>query len=301
LHDAGPTVITAPYLFNELFEIFGEKLDDHLQFKPLDPWYRFYFVNGFEFDYQPNREKMLQQIQSISPIDVDGYNKMLKQAQEIFKIGYLKLVDQPFHNISTMLSHAPDILRLKGYQSVYQFVSRYLKDENLRQVFSIQPLLVGGNPFQTSSIYALIHALEQKWGIYFAMGGMGKVIQELKKLMIRHGIEIKTNHEVQKLETSLNKIKKIIFKSNPPINADIVISNADPITVNTIFLNKQKISLHNRFLQKYAKHSMGLFVLFFGTKIKYPKMVMILKSKIFPKLIELSTPFSRILTLLKKQ
>jgi phytoene desaturase len=200
-----------------------------------------------------------------------------------------------------MLSHAPDILRLKGYQSVYQFVSRYLKDENLRQVFSIQPLLVGGNPFQTSSIYALIHALEQKWGIYFAMGGMGKVIQELKKLMIRHGIEIKTNHEVQKLETSLNKIKKIIFKSNPPINADIVISNADPITVNTIFLNKQKISLHNRFLQKYAKHSMGLFVLFFGTKIKYPKMVMILKSKIFPKLIELSTPFSRILTLLKKQ
>jgi phytoene desaturase len=77
LHDAGPTVITAPYLFNELFEIFGEKLDDHLQFKPLDPWYRFYFVNGFEFDYQPNREKMLQQIQSISPIDVDGYNKML--------------------------------------------------------------------------------------------------------------------------------------------------------------------------------------------------------------------------------
>jgi phytoene desaturase len=271
-HDAGPTVITAPYLFSELFELFGEKLEDYLQFKPLDPWYRFYFVNGFEFDYLSDKEKMLQQIHSINPIDVDGYNKMLKKAQEIFKIGYLKLVDQPFHKLTTMISHTPDILRLKGYQSVYRFVSSYLKDENLRQVFSIQPLLVGGNPFQTSSIYALIHALEQKWGIYFAMGGMAKVVQELKNLMIRQGVEIKTNHEVEKFETSMKRINKILIKGKPPISADIVISNADPITVNNKFLNEQKISLHNRFLKKYAKHSMGLFVLFFGTKIKYPKI-----------------------------
>jgi phytoene desaturase len=271
-HDAGPTVITAPYLFSELFELFGEKLEDYLQFKPLDPWYRFYFVNGFEFDYLSDQEKMLKQIHSINPTDVDGYNKMLKKAQEIFKTGYLKLVDQPFHKLTTMIRYTPDILRLKGYQSVYRFVSTYLKDENLRQVFSIQPLLVGGNPFQTSSIYALIHALEQKWGIYFAIGGMSKVVRELKNLMIRQGIEIKTNHEVEKFETSMNRISKIIIKDKPPISADIVISNADPITVNNEFLNEQKISLHNRFIKKYAKHSMGLFVLFFGTKIKYPKI-----------------------------
>ena len=272
LHDAGPTVITAPNLFYELFELFNEKLEDHLEFKPLDPWYRFYFVNGFEFDYVPDREKMLSQIESINLNDVDGYNKMLKRAQEIFEIGYLKLADQPFHKLSTMIRYAPDILRLKGYQSVYQFVSSYLKDENLRQVFSIQPLLVGGNPFQTSSIYALIHALEQKWGIYFAMGGMAKVVDELKNLMLRQGVKIKTNHEVEKFETSMNSISNIIIKNKPSIKPDIVIANADPITVNNNFLDKQKISLQNRFLKKYAKHSMGLFVLFFGTKAKYNKV-----------------------------
>jgi len=198
IHDAGPTVITAPNLFYELFELFNENLEDHLEFKPLDPWYRFYFVNGFEFDYVPDREQMLEQIQRINPKDVDGYNRMLKKAQEIFEIGYLELADKPFHKLSTMLKHAPDILRLKGYQSVYKFVSTYLNDQNLRNVFSIQPLLVGGNPFQTSSIYALIHALEQKWGIYFAMGGMAKVVEELKNLMIRKGVTIKTNHEVER-------------------------------------------------------------------------------------------------------
>lgn len=271
-HDAGPTVITAPNLFYELFELFNENLEDYLEFKPLDPWYRFYFVNGFEFDYTPNREKMLNQIEKINPEDVDGYLQMLSKSEEIFKIGYLKLADQPFHKLTTMIRYAPDILRLKGFQSVYQFVSRYLKDENLRQVFSIQPLLVGGNPFQTSSIYSLIHALEQKWGIYFAMGGMGKVIIELKKLMLRNGIVIKTNHQVEKLETNGNQIKEIIFKNDSSMQTDLVISNADPLTVNGIFLKNNKISLQNKILKKYAKQSMGLFVLFFGTKRKYPKI-----------------------------
>ena len=122
-HDAGPTVITAPNLFYELFELFNENLEDYLEFKPLDPWYRFYFVNGFEFDYTPNREKMLNQIEKINPKDVDGYLQMLSKSEEIFKIGYLKLADQPFHKLTTMIRYAPDILRLKGFQSVYQFVS----------------------------------------------------------------------------------------------------------------------------------------------------------------------------------
>lgn len=272
LHDAGPTVITAPNLFYELFELFNENLEDHLEFKPLDPWYRFYFVNGFEFDYVPNREQMLDQIQRISPKDVDGYNRMLKKAQEIFEIGYVELADKPFHKLSTMVKHAPDIFRLKGYQSVYKFVSTYLSDQNLRNVFSIQPLLVGGNPFQTSSIYALIHALEQKWGIYFAMGGMGKVVAELKNLMVRQGIIIKTNHEVERFEVNGKNISKIHVKNQTSIYTDLVVSNSDPITVNSLFLKKEKNSIQNRFLKRFAKHSMGLFVLFFGTKIKYPKI-----------------------------
>lgn len=272
IHDAGPTVITAPNLFYELFELFDENLEDYLNFVPLDPWYSFYFVNGFEFDYVPNKDKMLSQIEKVNFRDVDGYLRMLKKAQEIFEIGYTKLADKPFHKFTTMARYTPEIIKLKGYQSVYKFVSSYLKDENLRQVFSIQPLLVGGNPFQTSSIYALIHALEQKWGIYFAMGGMAKVVDELHKLMIRKGVEIKTNHQVEEFETAGNQIKSIIFKDKGPIKSDIVISNADPVTVSTHFLKNRKISLHNKILAKYGKQSMGLFVIFFGTRAKYKKI-----------------------------
>ena len=269
IHDAGPTVITAPYLFYELFELLGEKLDDHLEFRPLDPWYRFNFNDQTKFDYGPDREKMLDQINDISPRDVSGYLSMLKEAEKIFELGYVKLAGHPFTKISTMLRYAPDIIKMQGYKSVFSFVSKYLKHPNLRQAFSIQPLLVGGNPFTTSSIYALIHALEQKWGIYFCMGGTGKLVQELEKLMLRHSISIKYKHDAKKLLTKGNKISNILFENGHDESCDYVITNADPIQVTKELMKDNKISFHNKLISKYAKHSMGLFVLFFGSVKQY--------------------------------
>ena len=76
-HDAGPTVITAPFLFNELFDLFGKKIEDHLEFKSLDPWYRFYFHNGQEFDYRPSIEDTIKEIERFSKEDAEGYKQLL--------------------------------------------------------------------------------------------------------------------------------------------------------------------------------------------------------------------------------
>ena len=134
---------------------------------------------------------------------------MLKHAEKIFELGYLKLADQPFHKLSSLIRYTPDIIKLKGYQSVYHFVSTYLKHPNLRQAFSIQPLLVGGNPFNTTSIYALIHALEKKWGVFFAKGGTGEIVSQLKMLMERKGINVILNSEIKKIITSNQKVDGI--------------------------------------------------------------------------------------------
>ncbi len=269
VYDAGPTVITAPYLFRELFEIFDEEIDDFINFIPLDPWYRFRFHDGSIFNYGANQDELLDQIRAIEPSDVNGYLKMLNHAEEIFKLGYLKLADQPFHKLSSLIRYTPDIIKLKGYQSVYQFVSSYLKHPNLRQAFSIQPLLVGGNPFNTTSIYALIHALEKKWGVFFAKGGTGKIITQLKMLMERKGINIFLNSEVKKIVTANKHVEGIENSKGIFYKADYLITNADPIYTNNHLIDNKKISLHNKFIEKTAKYSMGLFVLFFGTKIKY--------------------------------
>ncbi len=198
-HDAGPTVITAPFLFDELFELFGEKRSDHVEFRSLDPWYRFYFHGGRQFDYCRSIEDTNEQIRKFEPRDVKGYERLLATSKAIFEVGFEQLASRPFHKIRTMVTQIPSLFRLKSYYSVAGIVNRHLKHPQLRQAFSIHPLLVGGNPFSTTSIYALIHYLERKWGVYFCMGGTGKLVEALHALLLRAGVKVELNVDVAEI------------------------------------------------------------------------------------------------------
>ena len=180
-YDGGPTVITAPYLFEELFSLFNKKVSDYVKIVPLDLWYRFVFNDGETFDYNGNDKSMEEQIKKFSQKDVDGYKKLVSFTEKIFDKGFSDLSDKPFNNLAFMMKQIPSLLKLKSYKSVYSLVSNYVSNEKLRRVFSMHPLLVGGNPFSTTSIYTLILFLEKKWGIHYSMGGTGKVDKALEK------------------------------------------------------------------------------------------------------------------------
>ena len=271
-HDAGPTVITAPFLFEELFELYNEDLKDHLNFVPLDPWYRFYFHNGKTFDYRPSIEDTNKEIRKYEPDDVKGYESLLKTSKDIFKIGFEKLSDKPFGSFWEMAKQVPSLVKLKSYLTVSQLVNSKLKNEFLRKAFSIHPLLVGGNPFTTTSIYALIHYLERKWGVFFCMGGTGKIVRELEKLMIKNNITIKKNTDIDKIITQNNQATGVKTTTGEIINADAVICNADPPTVYKEMLDTKYSKNALIKPEKLTQYSMGLFVLFFGSKKKYPKV-----------------------------
>ena len=199
-HDAGPTVITAPFLFEELFALFGEKFSEHVQLVPLTPWYRFHFADNDTFDYGGTLAETLTEIARIEPRDCDGYRALLTQSKRIFDVGFTELSAQPFHRFMTMVRQVPRLLGLRSYETVWQLVSRHLISPKLRQAFSIQPLLVGGNPFDTTSIYGLIHYLEREHGVHFAMGGTAAITAALKDLMERQGIEIRLNETVSSIQ-----------------------------------------------------------------------------------------------------
>ena len=268
-HDAGPTVITAPFLFDELFALFGEKREDHIEFRALDPWYRFYFHTGDQFDYGASLDETCKEIERFSKEDAKGYRKLLKVSKDIFDIGFTKLADKPFTRFGAMMAQVPSLLRLRSYLTVSSLVGRYIKHPLIRNAFSIHPLLVGGNPFNTTSIYALIHYLERKWGVYFAMGGTGALVAQLRALMERQGITIKLNTDVMAINTSGNQVTGITTANGETISADRIICNGDPPVIynelmpNTGRKNKKAIP------EKLTKYSMGLYVLFFGTKTTY--------------------------------
>lgn len=266
--DAGPTVITAPFLIDELFELFGKNSKDYIDMREVDPWYRFEFNDGSRFDYGGSLEDTLAEIDKISPEDKEGYKKLLEKSRQIFDIGFTKLSAEPFHSFFTLLKEAPQMLRLRADRSVYQLVSKYLKDDRLRRAFSIQPLLVGGNPFDTTCIYNLIHYLERQWGIHYVMGGTGALVSAFGRLMQEEGIEMLLDSEVIAFEGD-ETLRRVVFKDNRKIEADFFVCNAEPAFVyeNLVpkkFNKKWKSSRINR-----LEFSMGLFVLYFGTRCQY--------------------------------
>jgi len=265
-HDAGPTVITAPFLFDELFALFNENLSDYLDFVPLDPFYRFHFADGSQFDYRASIEDTLTEIRRFNPDDADGYLKLLEKSKKVYDVGFKQLVHRPFTRVWDMVKQIPALLVLKCYKSVSQMVNSHLKHPLIRQAFSIHPLLVGGNPFKTTAIYTLIHYLERRWGVFFCMGGTGKLVDELGALMQRHGIQLQLNTDVDEIVVKNKQATGVRTSSGAILNADLVVFGGDPETCYEYLLPKKKI--HRPRIKK--QYSMGLYVLYFGTKKLYP-------------------------------
>ena len=270
--DGGPTVITAPYLINELFELFGKNPKDYIKIIPLNTWYRFVFEDGVKFDYSGNEDEMKNQIKQINKDDVKGYENLVKFTKKIFDKGFLELSDVPFDKPFFMLRQLPALINLKSYKSVYSLVSSYIKNEKLRRLLSMHPLLVGGNPFTTTSIYGLILYLEKKWGIHYSMGGTGNIIKGLEKLMLEEKIEILKSSEVTDINFNQNKIKSVTINNNKELNANNVICNADPPAIYEKLLVKKKSNTFFNWKKKRMDYSMGLFVYYFGTKKVYDKV-----------------------------
>ena len=269
-HDAGPTVITAPFLFEELFALFGERFADHVKLVPLTPWYRFQFADGDTFDYGGTLEATLAEIERIEPRDRAGYLALLEHSRRIYDIGFTQLSAQPFHRLGTMLRQVPHLLGLRNYETVWQMVSRHLVSDKLRRAFSIQPLLVGGNPFDTTSIYGLIHFLERAHGVHFAMGGTGAVTQALGGLMERQGIALRLSTTVERVRIEQGVARGVVLADGTHVDADIVVSDADAAHLYRDLVPRAEQALTTRVKLSQAHYSMGLFVMYFGTTRTYP-------------------------------
>ncbi len=269
--DGGPTVITAPWLLADLFELAGESMSDYLDLVPLSPFYRIFFDDGDSMDYSGNPQAMEAEIRRLtgSEADIAGYREFARQSERIFAKGFADLADKPFLSVLDMIRIAPDLARLQSFRTVYGFVSRFVRDEKLRQVLSFHPLLIGGNPFQTTSIYALIHHLERHWGVWFARGGTAAIVEALVSLFERLGGTIQYNTPVTRIHTNNRIASGVRLGDGTDLNADVVISNGDVTqTYRTQLPEYVRPSWTDRKLQR-LRYSMSLVVMYFGTDRLY--------------------------------
>ncbi len=270
--DAGPTVITAPYLFDELYELFGKDRREYFDLVPVDPFYRVVFPDGRRFDYVGDEERLFAQIAEFNPADVDGYKKLVEHSKRIFDVGYTELVDADFSRFGDMMRIVPSLVKLRAYKSLYGLVSHYIEDDALRQVFTFQPLLIGGNPFRAPAIYLLIHWLERKWGIHFAMGGTTAIVRGLTRLLGEVGADLRLSAPVERIVVLNGRTKGVVLGDGTYLEADIVVSNADPAMVYTKLVDASARRKHSDASIARRRYSMSLFVGYFGTKKTYPEV-----------------------------
>jgi phytoene desaturase len=279
-YDGGPTVVTAPFLFEELWELVGKRMEDDVTLVPVDPFYRVRFDDGDVFDYRGDAQKMRDEVAKFAPGDVDGYERFVEMSRKIFLTGFEELSFEPFSTFGSMMKIVPDMVRLRSDRTVYQLVSKYVKNEKVRQVLSFHPLLVGGNPFSVTSIYTLIAYLERKWGVHYAMGGTGSLVRGLVGLIEGQGGTVRLNTAVEQVVLDGKRATGVRARGpsasgdagagpEEVIDADIVVSNAD-----SAYLYKKLVPAHARrtWTDKRldrSRYSMGLFVWYFGTDRKY--------------------------------
>ncbi len=269
--DGGPTVVTAPWLITELFELAGRRAEDELSLVPVDPFYRIFFPDGAHFDYTGDSDRMIAEVRRFSdePGDVEGYQEFVRRTERIFAKGFTELADQPFLHLTDMLKIVPDLLRLESYRSVYGFVSRFVDDDRLRQVLSFHPLLVGGNPFQTTSIYTLIHYLERQWGVWFAMGGTGAIVAALTRLFEELGGTLRLNTPVAQILTSGRRASGVRLADGEEILADLIVCNADVAGAYQRLLPAAARRKYTDRRLARMRYSMSLVVIYFGTDRQY--------------------------------
>ena len=270
--DAGPTIITAPYLFADLWQFCGRKISDDVTLRALDPFYEVRFDDGDVFRYTSNLELMREQIARIEPRDVEGFNRFLGVSREIFEVAFKGQAEQPFHEIGTLMRAAPDLIRLGGYRSVYSEVSRFFKSEKLRVLFSFHPLLIGGNPFTTTAYYCLIAHLERTYGVHYAEGGTGALVNGFVRLIGRLGGTLRCNAEVAEILVENGTACGVRLVSGEEIRADIVVSNADAAFTYSRLLARHPRRRWTDAKIARARYSMSLFVWYFGTRRRWDEV-----------------------------
>ncbi len=270
--DAGPTVITAPHCLEELFALAGRRMEDHVRLLPVRPFYRLFWEDGDVFDYSNDLADTERQIAERCPADVDGYRRFVRYTSEVFQEGYVRLAHVPFLDFTSMVKVAPQLVRLQAYRSVYSMVSRFISHPHLREAFSFHSLLVGGNPFSTSSIYTLIHHLEREWGVFFPLGGTGALVQALLKLFRELGGELRLGCEVEQIETRGGRVTGVVASDGWRAPFDAVASNADVVHTYARLLRREPLAAGPARRLPRLRHSMSLFLIYFGVRRRHPQL-----------------------------
>ncbi len=270
--DGGPTIITVPFMFEELWALCGRKLSDDIDLRLMDPFYRVRFNDGTHFDYSGDPERMRAEVVRVCPEDEAGFDRFIAEADLCYRLGFEALGCKAFDSIGDLLAAMPAMVRMRAWRTMHGLVAGYFKHPKLRMAMSLQTLLIGGNPFSVTGVYSLINALERRFGVYSAMGGTGALVKGLVNLLAERGVPVRYNAEVSRIRVEGGRATGVELADGERLDADIVVCNSDTAwTYRNLVAPEHRRHWTNQRIDK-GRYSMSLFVWYFGTDKQYTEV-----------------------------
>ena len=267
--DAGPTIVTAPFLFDELWALCGRRREDDVELRALDPFYRIRFADGSWFDYSGDPQRMRAEVARLSPSDVAGYERFMQEAERCYRLGFQGMATMPFETLGDLFRAVPAMVRMRAWRTIHAMAASHLRDPRLRIVFSFHPLLIGGNPFSVTCAYSLIQPLERNHGVHWAMGGTGELARGLVGLIEGQGSTMRYGAEVRRIVVEAGRARGVELAGGERIAADIVVSNADAAwTYRHLVAPEHRRTWTDAKIER-SHYSMSLFVWYFGTNRRW--------------------------------
>ncbi|ETX28704.1 phytoene desaturase [Roseivivax isoporae] len=264
--DLGPTIVTVPQVFEDLWAACGRTFADDVDLRPLDPFYEIRWPDGSTFAARQDTEAMRAEVARLSPDDLGGYDRFLADSAARYWFGFEDLGRRPMHRFRDLLAVLPDFVRLRADRSVHAHVARRVQDPRLRMALSFHPLFIGGDPFRVTSMYILVSHLEKEFGVHYAMGGVAAIARAMADVIAGQGGLLRMGTDVDEILVRDGRAAGLRLAGGEILRADIVVSNADPGHTYDQLLRKAPRRRWTTPRLARARWSMGLFVWYFGTR-----------------------------------
>lgn len=264
--DLGPTILTVPKVFEQLWADCGGSFHDDVTLTPVDPYYEIRWPDGSHFQIRNTEQDMLAEVKRLFPNDLAGYNKFLKDCEKRYLFGFEGLGRKPMHRLWDLIKELPGFVRLRADRSVYTHAASRVKDPRFRMALSFHPLFIGGDPRHVTSMYILVSHLEKAFGVHYVQGGVQELADAMGRFIERQGGNISLGTTVDEITFKDRRVTGVKLAGNRHIDADLVVSNADPGWTYDTLLRKAKTKRWNSARLKQSRWSMGLFVWYFGTR-----------------------------------
>ena len=264
--DLGPTIVTVPQIFRELWAACGRDFGEDVDLVSLDPFYEILWPDGERFCAYRDPARMEKEVARLSPGDVKGYRKFLRDSEARYQFGFEDLGRRPMNRLWDLIKVLPTFARMRADRSVYAHAARRFRDPRLRMAFSFHPLFIGGDPTRVTSIYILVSHLEKAFGVHYPIGGVAAIARAMENVIRSQGGTVRYGVEADEILVDQGHVQGIALADGQQVTADLVVSNADSgHTYQRLLRNHPRRRWTNQRLAR-TKWSMGLFVWYFGTK-----------------------------------